>query len=87
MSFSAAPKSLGPQKAVRLFTAEGCGLCERALEVVREVCGDGFELIPIDGVVELEARYRDSIPVVEINGAPAFTYFVEPEALRSRLLA
>jgi hypothetical protein len=51
------------------------------------VCGDGFELVPIDGIVELEARYRDSIPVVEINGVPAFTYFVEPEALRSRLLA
>ncbi len=86
MSLSAAPGSLVKPKAVRLYTAVGCGLCARALEVVREVCGDGFELVPIDGIVELEARYRDSIPVVEINGVLAFTYFVEPEALRSRLL-
>jgi hypothetical protein len=85
VSLSAAPKSLGKAKSVFLYVAEGCHLCERALEVVREVCGDEFELIGIDGVAELEARYRETIPVVEIDGEPAFTYFVEPEALRRRL--
>ena len=62
-----------------------CDLCERALEVVREVCGDEFELVWIDGDAGLEARYRESIPVVEIDGERAFTYFVEPEALRLRI--
>ncbi len=52
---------------------------------MREVCGDDFELIAIDGVPELEGRYRERIPVVEIDGEPAFTYFVEPDALRERL--
>jgi hypothetical protein len=38
-------------------------------------------------VPELEARYRELLPVVEIDGEVAFTYFVEPEALRRRLQA
>ncbi|MBA2461574.1 MAG: glutaredoxin family protein [Actinobacteria bacterium] len=60
-------------------------MCELALEVVREVCGDDFELVAIDGVPELEARYREWIPVVEVDGERAFTYFIAPEALRRRL--
>jgi hypothetical protein len=49
----------------------------------------GFELeeVVIDGDEQLEARYRESIPVVEIDGERAFTYFVQPEALRQRLKA
>jgi hypothetical protein len=34
---------------------------------------------------ELNATYRERIPVVEIDGEPAFTYFVDPDALRERL--
>jgi len=58
----------------------------RALEVVREVLGDeSFELVDIGGVDELEARYRELLPVVEIDGVIAFTYFVQPDSLRGRL--
>jgi hypothetical protein len=54
--------------------------------VVEEVCGrGGFERVEIDGDAELEAAYRAAIPVVEVDGERAFTYFVQPEALRSRL--
>jgi hypothetical protein len=56
--------------------------------VVELVCGGGgYERIEIDGDAELEARYRTSIPVVEIDGERAFTYFVQPDALRRRLKA
>ena len=72
---------------VVLYGAPDCGLCEAALEVVREVCGDGFDYVSIDGDVELEARYRELLPVIEIDGERAFTYFVQPEALRERLAA
>jgi hypothetical protein len=72
---------------VRLFVADGCHLCERALEVVEQVCAGDFERIDIGGSPELEAAYRQSIPVVEIDGERAFTYFVQPEALRQRLKA
>ena len=46
-----------------------------------------FELMEIDisGDPELEARYREWLPVVEIDGDRAFTYFVQPDALRRKL--
>ncbi len=39
----------------------------------------------IGGDPELESSYREWIPVVEIDGERAFTYFVEPEALRRKV--
>ena len=47
----------------------------------------GFELeeIAIDGDAQLEARYRELIPVVEIDGKQEFVYFVDPAALRRKL--
>ena len=70
---------------VVVYTAPGCDLCDAALEVVIAVCGEDFRLVDIGGDPELESRYRESIPVVEIDGVRAFTYFVQPEALRERL--
>jgi glutaredoxin len=73
---------------VVVYTAEGCALCERALEVVRGVqdeLGFELELVDIGGEPELEARYREHLPVVEIDGERAFTYFVDAEALRLRI--
>ena len=73
---------------VTLYTAEGCLLCERALEVVRGAqseLGFDLELVDIAGSPDLEARYREHLPVVEIGGERAFTYFVDADALRTRL--
>ena len=73
---------------VTLFTGNGCSLCARALEVVQRVQGDTgfeFEVVSIDGDPELEARYREHLPVLEIDGERAFTYFVGESALRERL--
>ena len=44
-----------------------------------------LELIDIGGDDALESRYRTRIPVIEIDGEPAFTYFVDADALRARL--
>jgi len=46
-----------------------------------------FELeeVAIDGDPELEGRYRELIPVVEIDGELVFTYFIPPDALRRKL--
>ena len=46
-----------------------------------------LEVVDIGGHAELERRYREHLPVVEIDGERAFTYFVEPEALAARLRA
>ena len=51
------------------------------------MCAGDFERVDIGGDPELEAAYRTSIPVVEIDGERAFTFFVQPEALRRRLKA
>ena len=46
-----------------------------------------FELeeVDISGDSELEASYREWLPVVEIDGERAFSYFVPPDALRRKL--
>jgi hypothetical protein len=46
-----------------------------------------FELeeVAIDGDSELEARYRELLPVVEIDGEQVFTYYVHEQAFRRRL--
>ena len=44
-----------------------------------------LELIDVGGRPELETRYRELLPAVEIDGELAFTYFVDAEALRARL--
>ena len=56
--------------------------------MVGAVCGElgvPFEVVDISGDEELEARHRDLLPVVEIDGETAFTYFVDADALRARL--
>jgi len=46
-----------------------------------------FELrvVDIEGDAELEARYREWLPVVEIDGERAFVYYVQPADLARRL--
>ena len=59
-----------------LYEGSGCGLCARALAVLEsEAPRLGFRLrrVSIDGDAELERRYRIDLPVVEIDGAIAFT--------------
>jgi Glutaredoxin-like domain (DUF836) len=56
--------------------------------VVEEVCGElglAFEEVDIGGDPELEARYREWLPVVEIDGERAFVYHVPAESLTRRL--
>jgi glutaredoxin len=79
-----------PKPRVVVYHADGCHLCERALAQVRAFRDElGFELeeVGIDGDAELEARYRELIPVVEIEGEQVFTYYVHEAAFRRRLAA
>ena len=73
---------------VRLYSAQGCHLCESARRVLEGMRADvAFELEEIDigGDPELEKRYRERLPVVVIDGEEAFTFYVHPDALRRRL--
>jgi hypothetical protein len=55
------------------------------LDAVRAEHAFELEEIDITGDPELEARYREWLPVVEIDGERAFTYYVHPEALQRKL--
>jgi glutaredoxin len=79
-----------PEPLVAVYHAAGCHLCERALAQVRalrEELGFALDEVAIDGDPELEERYRELIPVVEIDGVRAFTYYVHEDAFRRRLEA
>ena len=70
---------------VVVYHAQGCHLCDRALEQLHALRGElGFSLREVDitGDAALEAAYREWLPVVEIDGRRRFTYHVRPEAFR-----
>lgn len=70
---------------VVVFHAQGCHLCERALEQLRALQQElGFSLSEIDitGDPSLEGQYREWLPVVEIDGRRRFTYHVQEDAFR-----
>jgi glutaredoxin len=73
---------------VTLYVAAYCHLCERAREDLGPLQAEfGFEVEEIDitGVPELERRYREWIPVVEIDGERVSVYRVEERELRHKL--
>ena len=75
---------------VTLYHGEGCHLCERAraqVGALREELGFELEEVDIGGDDELEARYREWLPVVEIDGVRAFVYYVQPDAFRRKVTA
>jgi len=71
-------------RSVTLFHAQNCSLCEKARAVLDRV-GVRYKAVDITGVQDLEARYREWLPVVEIDGERAFVYFVDEGALRRKL--
>ena len=73
---------------VVLYTARGCHLCERARTTLEEARRERpFALLEVDITddPELEARYREWLPVVELGGVRAFVYYVDPAAFRRKL--
>jgi Glutaredoxin-like domain (DUF836) len=79
--------SIRRPRVVVYFGVE-CHLCERALEQVRSLHGElEFDLdeVAVDGEPDLEARYREWLPVVEIDGERVFTYHVHEDAFRRRI--
>ena len=75
-------------RRVRVLVAERCHLCDAALEVIERVRAEtvfDLEIVDITGDPELERRYRGEIPVIEIDGERAFTYFVQAGELRRRI--
>jgi glutaredoxin len=73
---------------VTLYGKPGCHLCEEAQGVVAEVRQrHPFELEEVDITRDpaLEARYRERIPVIEIDGEEALELVIEAGELEARL--
>jgi hypothetical protein len=49
--------------------------------------GFPYAEIDITGDADLEDRYREWLPVVEVDGERAFVYYVDDAALRRKLAA
>jgi Glutaredoxin-like domain (DUF836) len=47
--------------------------------------GFAYEEIDITGDPDLEARYREWLPVVEVDGERAFVYYVDEAALARKV--
>jgi glutaredoxin len=75
---------------VVLYHAQNCHLCERVRTTLVQLRLEhefDFEEIDIGGDAELEARYREWLPVVEIDGERAFVYHLDAAAFLRRLAA
>lgn len=73
---------------VTLYGKPGCHLCEEARAVLDEVrAGHPFELEEVDITrdPELEARYRERIPVLVIDGREELELVIERSDLEQRL--
>lgn len=74
--------------SVQVYGKHDCGLCDEVkatlLKVQRDVPFDLRE-IDIESSPALYHTYKDRIPLVVINGRPAFKFRVDEKALRRRL--
>jgi glutaredoxin len=72
-----------------VYSRAQCCCCHKAIDLLRgHQSGWGFaiEVVDIDGVPALVARYNTQVPVVAVNGKVRFRGVVNP-ALLERLLA
>jgi len=75
-------------KKLVLYTKAGCHLCDNAKAVILSVRRSvAFELEEVDIALdeELFDLYKHDIPVVTIDGRPAFKHRVDPAALKEKL--
>jgi glutaredoxin len=75
-------------KTVTLYSRPGCHLCDdarAALERIRANQPFRLQEIDIESDDALLKRYLERIPVIAVEGAELFDYFVDEQALRRRL--
>lgn len=73
---------------VRLFGRDGCHLCEDARSVVASVCeraGVPWQEVDVDSDPQLQARYGEWVPVVEVDGQRVGHWRIEAGALAAAL--
>ena len=71
-----------------LYTKPDCSLCDEAARGARACARRApfdLEVVDISTDPELRERYGERIPVVLVDGEPAFEYLVDEAALENRL--
>lgn len=80
----------GDAPRVVLYGRPGCHLCEEALSVIERLRARlpfTFGQVDIEADDELFKRYLERIPVVTVDGAERFEFFVDERQLESALTA
>jgi glutaredoxin len=67
-----------------LYGRPGCHLCDEARTVLERI-GHPFEEVDIETDDALLARYLERIPVIALDGAELYDFFVNEVELRARL--
>jgi glutaredoxin len=67
-----------------LYGRPGCHLCDEARAVLERI-GHPFEEVDIEADDRLLARYLERIPVIALDGAEIYDFFVDEVELRARL--
>ena len=67
-----------------LYGRPGCHLCDEARTVLERI-GHPFEEVDIESDEVLLARYLERIPVIALDGAELYDFFVNEVELRARL--
>ena len=77
-------------RTVTLHGRPGCHLCDEALAVLREIQARHpfrLEEVDIESDDELFKRYLERIPVIALDGAELYDFFVDAADLTQRLTA
>lgn len=73
---------------VKVYSRQGCHLCDDAIAIVADVCndaGESFEVVDVDTDAELKARFHEDVPVVQVDGETVGFWRIRPDALRAAL--
>ncbi len=73
---------------VTVYTRKGCHLCDVAIETLESLQPElhfDIEKRFIDGDPDLEAKYGERIPVIQIDGQHHDFWHVDPARFRSSL--
>ena len=77
-------------RQVQIYSRHGCHLCDDALSTLENLQKElNFQIqkIFIDGDPDLEARYGDLVPVIQIDHKQHDFFRVDPERFRKAITA
>ena len=75
-------------RVVTIYGRPGCHLCDDALAVLQRLCAElrcTLEQVDITADDALHRAYLERVPVIALDGAQLYDFFVDEADLRARL--